>query len=238
MSWREVAKKAAAVSAVDELVKDGMVLGLGSGSTVAHAITRLAERVRVEELDVLCVPTSYQVAFLAVRAGLRLTDLNEHPEPDIAIDGADQVDGELNLIKGGGAALAREKIVDSAAKKLAIIVDEDKLVERLGEGSMPVPVEVLPFAATPVLKRLEFLGAREVRIREAGEGKIGPVVTDNGNLVLDAYFGPITDPSGLEKAIKAIPGVIEVGLFVGMTDIVYVGTRAGDVRKLRAPTRA
>ena len=232
LSWREAAKELAAKRAVDELVEDGMVLGLGSGSTVAYAVRRLGERARGEGLDVLCIPTSYQVAFLAIQEGLKLTSLNEHPEPDLAIDGADQVDAELNLIKGGGAALTREKIVDSAAKELAIIVDEAKLARRLGERGVPVPIEVLPLAAEFVLKRLRSLGAVEARIREAGKGKVGPVVTDNGNLIIDAYFGLIEEPAGLEGNIRAIPGVIETGLFVGMADVLYVGTKEGSVRKL------
>ena len=146
LSWREEAKRAAAFKAVQELVEDGMVVGLGSGSTMAYAIQALAERVRSEELDILCIPTSYQVFFLAVRNGLRITSLDEHPEPDLALDGADQVDKDLNLIKGGGAAMTREKIVDYASKRLAIIVDEAKLAERLGEKGLPVPLEVLPFS--------------------------------------------------------------------------------------------
>jgi len=234
LSWREAAKRAAALTAVRELVEDGMVVGLGSGSTMAYAVEALAELVREEELDVLCIPTSYQIFFLAVENGLRITSLEEHPEPDLALDGADQVDGELNLIKGGGAALAREKVVDYASRRLAIVVDEAKLVGRLGEEGLPVPLEVLPFSTPLVLRELGELGAERAEVREAGPGKVGPVVTDNGNLVVDAYFGPIPDPGGLDKAIRSIPGVVETGLFVGMTDILYVGTRSGSVRKLGA----
>ena len=232
MSWRDRAKEVVARRAVDELVRDGMVVGLGSGSTAALAVRRLGERVREEGLDVLCVPTSYQIAFLATQVGLKLTSLNEHPEPDVAIDGADQVDGELNLIKGGGAALTCEKIVDFAARELAIIVDESKLARRLGENGVPVPIEVLPVALELVRRHLRRLGATEARLREAGRGKVGPVVTDNGNLIIDAYFGPISDPGALEASIKELPGVVEVGLFVGMTDVLYVGARDGSVRKL------
>jgi len=232
-SWREEAKRSAAFRAVDELVRDGMVLGLGSGSTVAYAVRRLSERVREEGLDLLCVPTSYQVAFLAVDSGLKLTSLDEHPEPDLAIDGADQVSRGLDLVKGGGAAMAREKVVDSAARRLAIIVDEAKLADRLGEGGVPIPVEVLPFARAPVLRALGELGAEDVRVRESGPGKVGPVITDNGNLVVDAYFGPIEEPGELDRAIRAIPGVVETGLFVGMADVLYVGSRSGAVRVLK-----
>lgn len=233
MSWREEAKKSAALRAVSELVEDGMVIGLGSGTTMTYVVEELARRAREEGLEVLCIPTSYQVRYLALELGLKLTSLDEHPEPDLAIDGADQVDGRLDMIKGGGAALAREKVVDSCAKELAIVVDEAKLVGRLGEKGMPVPVEVLPFALTPVLRKLKALGALRAEVREAGPGKVGPVVTDNGNFVVDAYFGPIEDPGELDRAIKALPGVVETGLFVGMADVLYVGTRSGEVRVIR-----
>ena len=233
MSWREEAKRSAALRAVSELVEDGMVVGLGSGTTMAYVVEELARRAREEGLELLCIPTSYQIGYLALELGLRLTSLDEHPEPDLAIDGADQVDGRLDMIKGGGAALTREKIVDSCARRLAIVVDEAKLVGRLGEKNMPVPIEVIPFAARPVLNKVRALGAREVEVRQAGAGKVGPVITDNGNLVLDAYFGPIEDPRALDGALRAIPGVIETGLFVGMTDILYVGTREGQVRTVR-----
>ena len=223
----------AAFRAVDELVQDGMVLGLGSGSTVAYAVKRLSERVREEELELLCIPTSYQIAFLAIETGLKLTSLDEHPEPDLAIDGADQASRKLDLIKGGGAALTREKIVDHAAKELVIVVDEAKLADELGEKDVPVPVEVLPFAKTLVLRELERVGAREARVRESGAGKVGPVITDNGNLIIDAYFGLIERPGELDRAIKTIPGVVETGLFVGMTDLLYVGSRSGAVEVLK-----
>jgi len=233
LSWREEAKRSVALRAVSELVKDGMVIGLGSGTTMVYVVEELAKRAQEEDLDILCIPTSYQMRYLALKLGLRLASLDEHPEPDLAIDGADQVDGRLDMIKGGGAALAREKVVDSCAKTLAIVVDEAKLVGRLGEKNMPVPVEVLPFALTPVLRELKALGALEAKVREAGPGKVGPVVTDNGNFIVDAYFGPIEDPGQLDKAIKALPGVVETGLFVGMTDLLFVGTKSGDVKVLR-----
>lgn len=225
----EGAKRMAALAAM-ELVEDGMVIGLGTGSTTAYFIEELGRRVR-EGLKVRGVPTSYQAYLKAVEAGVPTTTLEEVGELDLAVDGADEVDEGLNLIKGMGAALAREKVVDSAAKTLAIVVDESKLVRRLGE-TKPVPVEVLPFAHSYVARRLRELGG-EPRLRMAGEVKDGPVVTDNGNFVIDVRFPPIEDPERLEREIKAIPGVVEVGIFAGMADVVYVGGPGGVVKLTR-----
>lgn len=227
MSWREQAKKRAAIEAVRH-VKDGFVLGLGSGSTVGYVIQEVGRRVKREGLRVLGVPTSYQAFVLAVRSGVSITTLDEHPQIDLAIDGADQIDTELNLIKGMGGALTREKVVASAAEQFIVVADETKLTDKLGVGHS-VPVEVLPFASSTVMLRLEGMGG-EVVLRESG-GKVGPVVTDNGNFVLDVGFGVIDDPRGLDVKIKCVPGVVETGLFVGMVDVVYVGGRI-DVRRL------
>jgi ribose 5-phosphate isomerase A len=173
---------------------------------------------------VLGIPTSYQAFLLAVKHGIAVTTLEEHPLISLTIDGADQIDPQLNLIKGMGAALAREKIVASASKQNIIIADENKKVKVLGEKDHPVPVEVLPFAISLVKRRIAELGGKAV-VRE-GKGKVGPVITDNGNVVIDAVFGPISDAAKLEQRLKMIPGVVETGLFVGLTDIVYVGTRS------------
>jgi ribose 5-phosphate isomerase A len=143
---------------------------------------------------------------------------------NLTIDGADQIDPQLNLIKGMGAALAREKIVASASKQNIIIADETKKVQVLGENSHPVPVEVLPFAISLVKRRIKETGGKPV-VRE-GKGKVGPVITDNGNVIIDAIFGPLSDAAKLEKRLKMVPGVVETGLFVGLTDIAYVGTRS------------
>jgi len=223
VAWREEAKKRAALEAVKH-VKDGFIIGLGSGSTAAHVIRELGEKIRREGLRILGVPTSHQAMMLAVHCGVPLTTLNEHPQLDLAIDGADQIDRELNLIKGMGGALTREKIVASAAKKLVIVADETKLVNRLGINH-PIPVEVLPFALPTVMVRMRELGGKPVS-RE-GKGKVGPVVTDNGNFVVDVDFGPIGDVKELDLRLKLIPGVIETGLFVGMADIVYLGKPDG-----------
>ena len=202
-----------------EAVTDGAVVGLGTGSTAGHAIRALGRAVDAG-LDVLGVPTSYQSRDRAREAGVPLTTLDEH-DVDVAIDGADQhADGDL--IKGGGAAHAREKLVDAAADRFLVVADPTKTADAL---NLPVPLEVLPDARRPVADRVADLGG-EPSLR-AADRKDGPVVTDNGNLVLDCAFGPIEDPASLAADLAAIPGVIEHGLFVGMADAIYVGTDAG-----------
>jgi len=223
VGWREAAKKRAALEAAKH-VKNGFVLGLGSGSTAAYAIQEIGRRIRQESLQILGVPTSYQALLAAVNCGIPLTTLNEHPQLDLTIDGADQVDGSLNLIKGMGAALTREKIVASASKQLIIVVDETKLVEKLGTNH-PVPVEVLPFALPTVMSKVREMGGKPV-LRE-GKGKAGPVVTDNGNFIIDVDFGPISTPKELDSRLKSVPGVIENGLFVERAGIIYVGKSTG-----------
>jgi ribose 5-phosphate isomerase A len=147
--------------------------------------------------------------------------LEEHPILDLAIDGADQIDENLNLIKGMGGALTREKIVAAASKNLIIIADERKKAKILGENGQQMPVEVLPFAASFVMHKISELGGKP-KIRE-GTGKVGPVVTDNGNFIIDVDFGLIDKPAELEKKLKTIPGIVETGLFVDMADLVYLG---------------
>jgi len=203
-----------------ELVKDGMVLGLGSGSTVEIFINLLGEKIRTEGLECYGIPTSYQSYYLAIRNGIKVVDLLEY-EPELCIDGADQVDAKMNCIKGGGAALTREKIVAKASRKVVIIVEERKLVEKL---SMPVPVEILPFALGYTLKEIEKIGGMG-KLRE-GKGKVGPTITDNGNFILDCDFGIIEAErvEGLERELKAISGVIESGIFSNrIVDQVVVG---------------
>lgn len=221
MGWREEAKRRAAKEAVKH-VEDGDVVGLGTGTTVAYALEEIGERISREGLRLLGIPTSNRTEALAVELGISITTLEECPAPDIAIDGADQVDPQLDLIKGMGAALTREKVVDTAAETLIIVVDETKLTDRLG-SDQAVPVEVLPFALGYVMKGLKGMGGRP-RLRLLG-GK--PLVTDNGNHILDVDFGAIQDPRRLEAEIKLLPGVIENGLFVQLADAVYVGCREG-----------
>jgi ribose 5-phosphate isomerase A len=226
--WIEKEKKDAALEAVKH-VKDGFVVGLGSGSTAAYAIEELGNRIRQGGLHVLGVPTSYQALLLAVRHRIPITTLEEHPTLDLTIDGADQIDEELNLIKGMGGALAREKIVAFTSKKLVIVADETKKVKALGENNHPVPVEVLPFATPIVTRKMREIGGKPA-LRE-GTGKVGPVITDNGNVILDVEFGLIRKPEELERELKSLPGIVETGLFVKMANVVYIGKRSG-VEKL------
>ena len=231
MSWKEEAKKRAAIEAVKH-VRDGFVLGLGSGSTVAYSIQEIGKRIKLEGLHLLGVPTSHQAFMLALCNGVPVTTLDEYPQIDLAIDGADQIDRELDLIKGMGGALTREKIVGSAAKRFIVVADETKLTDKLGVGQ-PVPVEVLPFASSVVMSRLVKMGGKVVL--RGSEGKVGPVVTDNGNFILDADFGLIKNPRELDFKVKSVPGVVETGLFIDMVDIVYVGRRT-TVQKLERTT--
>ncbi|WP_423743681.1 ribose-5-phosphate isomerase RpiA (plasmid) [Haladaptatus sp. SPP-AMP-3] len=219
------AKRNAGESAA-EAVEDGMVVGLGTGSTTAHAIRALGRMVD-SGLDVRGVPTSFQSRQLARQEGIPLTDLDTVSRIDVAIDGADQFAGG-DLIKGGGAAHAREKIVDGAADRFLVVVDPNKAAERLHH---PVPVEVLPAARTTVADDVRRLGG-DPTLRDA-ERKDGPVVTDNGNLVLDCEFGEIGSPGDLAADLSAIPGVVEHGLFVGMADEIHAGNDDGvDVRRV------
>ena len=217
----EAAKKNAAYAAVQH-VKDGFIVGLGSGSTAAYAIEALGERIKRERLSVLAVPSSYQAFLLAVQYGIAVTTLEEHSVLNVSVDGADQIDPKLNLIKGMGAALAREKIVASASKLNIIIADESKKTQMLGEKGQVVPIEVLPFAISMVKSRIEAVGGKP-SLRE-GKGKVGPVITDNGNVIMDADFGAISNASELEVKLKMIPGVVETGLFINLADMAYVGT--------------
>ena len=218
--WIETAKKNAALEAVKH-VKDGFIVGLGSGSTAAYALQEIGRMIHRKGWKVLGVPTSHQAFLLAVDCGIPITTLNEHPRLDLTIDGADQIDSELNMIKGMGGALTREKIVASASKQTIIVVDETKLTKKLGTNQ-PVPIEVLPFATALVESKIKKLKGKPI-LRE-GKGKAGPVITDNGNFILDADFGPIDAPGELNAKLKSISGVVETGLFVGMANIVYVGT--------------
>jgi ribose 5-phosphate isomerase A len=217
-------KRRAAEAALAE-VKDGQILGLGTGSTVAIFIELLGGKIKKEGLKVLGVPTSYQSAYLATEKGIQLTTLDEHPVLDLAVDGADELDRKLNLIKGGGAALTREKVVDSSAKRFVVIADGSKLVERLG-AKTPVPIEVLPVARITASKRIRLLGG-EPKLRDAGDRKDGPLVTDNGNFIIDAKFRVIEDPQALEFVLKRIPGVVEAGLFINLAHTAYIGSEKG-----------
>ncbi|OPY38291.1 MAG: Ribose-5-phosphate isomerase A [Methanoregula sp. PtaU1.Bin051] len=219
---QDSAKKTAGYRAAD-MVRPGMVIGLGTGSTVYYAMERLRERI-AQGLACEGIPTSFQTALRAREYGIPLSTLDEYPEIDLAIDGADQVDPELRLIKGRGAAQTREKIVAEAAKTFVIVVDESKMVPFL---NAPIPVEVLPFAATPVLLRLKAMGGEPV-IRE-GQKKDGPVITDNGNFIIDCSFYRIDNPEEFERLISCIPGVIENGIFARYTKktVIIAGSGKG-----------
>ncbi len=225
-SWIEDAKKRAAAEAVKN-VKDNFVIGLGSGSTVAYAIKEIGRKIREERLHVIGVPTSYQSFFLAIKYGIPTTTLYENPTPDLTIDGADQIDRELNLIKGRGGALTKEKIIAASSRRFIIVADERKLTDKLGEGQL-LPIEILPFAKPFVIARIKEMGGKPY-LREIKEGL--PYITDNGNFILDVDFGVIENPRELEEKLKMIPGVVETGLFIGMAHTIYVGTKT-NVKKI------
>jgi ribose 5-phosphate isomerase A len=209
-----------------KMVRAGTVVGLGTGSTAAMAIAALGRRVREEGLEIVGIPTSYQSAMIARENGVVIRTLDDVAKIDIAIDGADEVDPKKNLIKGGGGAHTREKVIDSLAELFVVVVDESKLVNHLGQ-KFPVPVEVLPFAVQPVMKKLEKMGGNPVL--RMGVKKSGPVITDQGNMIIDARFPEIKDPRALELELNDIPGVVENGLFVGLAHLVLVGaTERGD----------
>ncbi len=212
---QEVGKAAA------DQVQSGSIVGLGTGSTTAYAIQYLGDRLKSGQLkDIVGVPTSFQAEVLAKQYGIPLTTLDAIDHIDIAIDGADEVDPQKNLIKGGGAAHTREKVVDYLADRFIVVVDSGKLVDRLG-SVFPVPVEVIPMAITPVIHALEKLGGKpELRM---GVKKAGPVITDQGNMVIDVKFDAIPDPGALEKILNNIPGVLENGIFVNCADLVLIG---------------
>lgn len=214
------AKLNAAKSAIKLIPKSGAV-GLGSGSTVAIFAEELGRQITAGEVDVCVVPSSYQAYQLAVKYNIPLTNLDLNPTLLLTVDGADEVDKELNLTKGGGGALFQEKIVASASEKLVIIADESKLVDHLATR-FDIPIEVLPFSLGVVRKTISKMGITP-NIREA-QRKMGPVVTDNGNFLLDLKFPePIRDPAKVAMDLKMIPGVVETGLFIGMANEVHVG---------------
>jgi ribose 5-phosphate isomerase A len=217
--------------AAADRVQSGTIVGLGTGSTTAYAIQYIGERLQSGELkDIKGIPTSFQATVLAKQYGIPLTTLDEVDHIDIAIDGADEVDPSKNLIKGGGAAHTREKIVDSLAEVFIVVVDNSKLVDRLGSTFL-LPVEVIPMAMTPVMKALEKLGGKPTL--RMGVKKAGPVVTDEGNLVIDVKFDLLENPAELEKEINNIPGVLDNGLFVGVADIILVGEVIDGEAKVR-----
>lgn len=199
-----------------EYVKDGMTVGLGTGSTVAYTMDRLAEKIK-GGLRIIGVPTSIQTAMKARERGIPLASLDDVTEIDLTIDGADQIDPSLRLIKGRGAAQVRERCVADASNRLIIVADASKLCDQL---TGPVPVEVIPFALGHVIRRLETMGGSVV-VRD-GVKKDGPVLSDNGNIILDYHSGPIDDPQGLETEINNIPGVVGCGIMAEFSNMMTV----------------
>jgi ribose 5-phosphate isomerase A len=223
-------EKEAAARASLRFVKDGQVVGLGTGSTAAYFIRLLGEQVK-NGLRIRGIPSSDRSREQAASLGIPLTTLDECPEIDVTVDGADEVDPQLRLIKGGGGALLREKIVASATKQLVIVADATKRVPVLGR--FPLPVEVIKFAEAVVVKKIEALGA-DVMLREA-DGK--PYLTDENNHILDCRFGQISDADGLARQLSDMPGVVEHGLFIGMASVVLVAN-GSEIVELRCRGRS
>jgi ribose 5-phosphate isomerase A len=220
------AEKEAAGRAAAKLVRDGDIVGLGTGSTAYFAVVALGERVK-SGLEIVGIPTSVATADLARKVGIPLTTLDERPQIDITIDGADEIDPKLNMIKGGGGALLREKVVASACRKMVVVADSTKIVPALGK--FPLPLEIIPFARTVIERRIASLGAT-AKLRTNPDGQ--PFVTDNGNQILDCGFGRIADPPALARKLSEMVGVVEHGLFIGLAELVLVG-RGDHVEELR-----
>lgn len=214
-------KKAAALEAV-EFVRDGMIVGLGTGSTAKHMIVALGEKVRAG-MRLRGVPTSHETAALAKEAGIILIDADNRWKIDVAIDGADQVDPGLNLIKGGGGALLKEKIVAASAEQFIVMVDYTKQVPVLG-GSFALPIEIIPFGWGSTAREIESLTKSRVVLREKNGS---PFRTEAGNLIVDVHIARIHHPNDLEIALNQIPGIVETGLFVGRTSMLIVGSPHG-----------
>jgi ribose 5-phosphate isomerase A len=213
-------KQLVGIAAAQE-VQSGMVVGLGTGSTTAYTIEELGARLANGTLqEIVGIPTSFQASVLAKKYGIPLRSLDDVSKIDIAIDGADEVDPAKNLIKGGGAAHTREKVIDAMADRFVVVVDRSKLVDKLG-STFAVPVEAISMAIAPVTRAIEKLGGKpELRM---GVKKVGPVITDQGNMVIDVWFDQIPDPAELEQSLNNIPGVLENGLFVNLADLILVG---------------
>lgn len=214
-------KKAAAYEAA-QFVRHGMIVGLGTGSTAKHMIRALGEKVRAG-MNLRGVPTSQETASLAKQAGIPLLDTDNRWEIDVAIDGADQVDPQFNLIKGGGGALLKEKIVATSAKQFIVVVDHTKQVSILG-GAFPLPIEVIPFGWGSTIREIESLTKSRIVLRERNGA---PFLTEAGHFIVDVHLDRIAQPGELETALNLIPGVVETGLFVGRTDVLIVGTPQG-----------
>jgi ribose 5-phosphate isomerase A len=220
MDTREAEKSVAARKSL-EYVQDGMIVGLGTGTTVKYVLEFLGERV-AQGLKIRGIPTSKASAAIATSLKIPLTSLDEVECIDVTIDGADEVGPGLSLIKGGGGALLHEKIVASSSKRMVVVADEHKRVDQLGR--FPLPVEVIPFAEGPVRRQLEKLGAKpKLRTRQDGS----PYITDEGNVIFDCHYGRISDPQAVGQAIKSLTGVVEHGLFLGLASVAIIAGDSG-----------
>lgn len=227
-------KKFAGVQAA-RLIQDGMLVGIGTGSTIAFLIEELGRRVREEGIRITGVPTSFQSRISCNRLGIPVRDMQDCTSLDLALDGADEVDPDLDVIKGGGGSQTREKIVAAMAKKFVVVVDESKLVSTLG-AAFPIPVEVLPAGLAYVERAIRDMGGAPA-LRIATSGKDGPVVTDNGQFILDVRFPPATDLRAADSKLHQIPGVLETGLFFDLASKVLVGGGSPNGPTLRTLAR-
>jgi ribose 5-phosphate isomerase A len=224
----EQGKKNAAQKAVDENIKEGLVIGIGSGSTIVYAVNRMGEINKENNLNLICIPSSFQARQLILQNNLKIASLDEYPEIDIDFDGADEIDQNLNLIKGGGGCLVQEKILASNSKKLIVIADYRKNSKNLGQQwKRGVPIEVIPMAYFPLLSKLSKMGGKPT-LRMA-QAKAGPLVTDNNNFIIDVDFGIIQNPQELNTKLLNLPGVVDTGLFLNMTNKAYIGQQNGKV---------
>jgi ribose 5-phosphate isomerase A len=225
LSKIEQARKAAIMKALTE-IENGCAIGLGSGSTMKIFIQELSKFLKKEKIKIIAVPSSYQSMQIAIENNIPIKNYLNKKELDLTIDSADQVDIKRNAIKGGGAAHTREKILFAASKKTIIIIDEEKIVEKLNK---PIPIEVFPFSLNYIIKKIEDLGGKaNIRI---GNGKVGPVISDNGFIIVDANFGEINNPKKLNDELNSIHGIIEHGLFINnMISKVYIGYKNGEVK--------
>jgi ribose 5-phosphate isomerase A len=209
-----------------QLVQQDMIIGIGSGSTAFYLINALAERVQ-NGLNCTAVPTSEQTRLLAVHKNIKLLTLNDITAIDLTIDGADEIDSQLHIIKGGGGALLQEKMVAAASKQVVIIADYTKLVAQ--SGHFPLPVEVIPYGWKQVQDRIEKKHEIKIQLRKKDNQ---PFITDHGHYILDCYFQQIADPSGLNISLHLIPGVVETGLFINMADMAIIGYPDGSLKRL------
>lgn len=238
----DAAKRAAAYAAGEQQVKNGYKIGVGSGTTAKFFVEYLAENVKCGTLkDIICVPSSFSTRKWLIDAGLQISDLEKTPDLDLCIDGADEVDANLNCIKGGGGCLTQEKIVQTSAKEFYIIADNSKQSVKLGDRNFPIPLEVIPFGYMPVLNWIKRHEGGEIELRTNTKEKLGPVITDNNNFILDWHFPKnkyvtTKDLAALHMRLISLPGVVETGLFVAAAEKAYFATSDGTVTEISKPS--